>query len=249
MLQVGLESIVKVLCQLLTRSHQIDLYRIEFMFESNKRFRRRDNNGKVLAFQTDKQLYEYIRVNNWEAIHRGPAYFAKEHILEERQDGFLCFEAPLIFDIDAHDFDRTCKCQRKQICNQCWSQHVVSAIDRVIRICNQLGFKKILAFYSGRRGVHVYVTDIAAWTLDVDQKRMIYNRIIEDNTTKLDTAVLFEKGHLTKVPLLPHGSTGNMCMPLVDYHSFNPETDSVHKQWVTPEMIQQWTTQVKNILL
>lgn len=249
MIQLGLPAMIDTICLLLTNNNTLPLERVEFMVEINDRCRRKDQHGVPLIFKTSKELTEYMQHNRVQVLHRGSAYFDKTNLQHERYDQFLLVEAPLIFDIDAHDFTRDCKCSPKEVCNECWQSHIVPAIDRVFTICRQYGFEKILAFFSGGRGVHIYVTDKYVWKLDRDQKLMIYNRIIADGVTKLDTAVLFEAGHLTKVPLLPHKRTGYMCIPLPDYASFDPETDAIHQLQINLKMIEEWGTIIKKTLL
>ncbi|KAF8492514.1 prim-pol domain-containing protein [Gautieria morchelliformis] len=80
----------------------------------------------------------------------------------------------LVFDIDMTDYDaiRTC-CSGKGICRRCWGfiAAAVDVLDGALR--DQFGFRHRLWVYSGRRGIHLWISDAQALALTDEQRKAV----------------------------------------------------------------------------
>lgn len=132
----------------------------------------------------------YIRYNSfgtWEEWKRevvrlnparfevGPVYSAKPKDRKTVQKAaFKPVSRELVFDIDMTDYDavRTC-CSGKGICRRCWAfiAVAVQVLDEALR--TDFGFKHLLWVYSGRRGIHLWVSDKHACDLGDEARRAI----------------------------------------------------------------------------
>lgn len=112
-------------------------------------------------------------------IEIGPVYTTNPRDRKMHLSGFRPLSKELCFDIDLTDYDdiRTC-CDKANICNKCW-QFMTMAIKVITAaLRDDFGFKHIMWVYSGRRGVHAWVSDKSARTLD-DRKRSVIAGYLE----------------------------------------------------------------------
>lgn len=90
------------------------------------------------------------------------------------KEAYKPLERELVFDIDMDDYDeiRTC-CTGAKLCTKCWTfmKAGIKTIDRAMR--EDFGFKHLLFVYSGRRGVHCWVSDKAARRLSNEQRSAV----------------------------------------------------------------------------
>ena len=127
----------------------------------------------------------------------------------------------LVFDIDMTDYDsiRTC-CSGKGICKRCWGfiAAAVTVLDKTLR--EDFGFKHILWVYSGRRGIHCWVSDREAMDLTDDQRKAVMGYLEVIKGGKEQTKKVNVRGHARdKDPIKTlHPSLGNSLDTLSDQY-------------------------------
>ena len=133
-------------------------------------------NDAYLRYQSfsswDEWKKEVCRLNP-SRFEIGPVYSAKPKDRKTMQKAsFRPVERELVFDIDMTDYDeiRTC-CSGADICHRCWAfiAAAVHVLDHSIR--EQFGYKHLLWVYSGRRGIHLWISDKEAMELTDEQQR------------------------------------------------------------------------------
>ena len=91
-----------------------------------------------------------------------------------RSGAFNPMMRELVFDIDMTDYDpiRTC-CSNAEICKKCWAfiAAAVRVLDSAIR--DEFGYQKLLWVYSGRRGIHLWISDKEAMDLTDQQRKVL----------------------------------------------------------------------------
>ncbi|RMZ89064.1 hypothetical protein DV736_g3714, partial [Chaetothyriales sp. CBS 134916] len=92
----------------------------------------------------------------------------------QKSSMFRPLSKEIVFDIDLTDYDdiRNC-CTKANICAKCWTfaSMAIKVIDVALR--DDFGFEYIMWVYSGRRGVHAWISDKDARELDDDKRRAI----------------------------------------------------------------------------
>lgn len=127
------------------------------------------------SFATPEELKREVCRLNPARFEIGPTYSAKPKDRKTVQKAmFKPVSRELVFDIDMTDYDeiRTC-CSGKGICKRCWAfiAVAVKVLDDMIR--TDFGFRHLLWVYSGRRGIHCWISDEEACGLTDDARRAI----------------------------------------------------------------------------
>jgi DNA primase small subunit len=143
---------------------------------ANREFALTLSNDAYLRYQSyptaDLLRKDILRLNP-SRFEIGPVYTTnpRDRKSLRNRSAFQPLSKEIIFDIDLTDYDdvRTC-CDKANICPKCWKFATMSikVIDAALR--EDFGFEHILWVYSGRRGVHAWISDKDARELD-DEKR------------------------------------------------------------------------------
>ncbi|KAI5641781.1 DNA primase small subunit domain-containing protein [Phthorimaea operculella] len=119
---------------------------------------------RYLSITNQKELQTLLQKKCPYKLDIGAVYNTKPSI--GRHDAVV-LARELVFDIDLTDYDevRTC-CKEAKVCEKCWKFMVIACeiIDKSLR--EDFGFQSILWVFSGRRGIHCWVSDYEARTLD-----------------------------------------------------------------------------------
>lgn len=131
------------------------------------------------SFANVEEMKKEICRYNPTRFEIGPVYSARPRDKKSLRPGaFTPTARELVFDLDMTDYDsiRTC-CTGKGICRRCWKfiAAAVKVLDRTLR--DDFGFKHLLWVYSGRRGIHLWISDKEAMDLTDDERRAIVQYI------------------------------------------------------------------------
>ncbi|KDQ53280.1 hypothetical protein JAAARDRAFT_197450 [Jaapia argillacea MUCL 33604] len=135
----------------------------------------RDVYLRYQCFETVEEFKKKVCSLNPTRFEIGPVYSVKPKDKKSaRQQAFTPLQRELVFDIDMTDYDtvRTC-CKEAGICKRCWAfiAAAVRVLDSSIR--DQFGYKHLLWVYSGRRGIHLWISDKEAMELTDEQRKAI----------------------------------------------------------------------------
>ncbi|XP_053626042.1 DNA primase small subunit [Plodia interpunctella] len=119
---------------------------------------------RYLSISNQKEFLTLLQKKCPYKLDVGAVYNTKPSI--GRHDAVV-LARELVFDIDLTDYDevRTC-CQQAKVCEKCWKFMIIACkvIDNALK--EDFGFQNILWVFSGRRGIHCWVSDYEARTLD-----------------------------------------------------------------------------------
>lgn len=153
---------------------------------------------RYLSFENQPELEKEICSRNPFKIDIGPVMNIrpKNH---RSNPNVKAMQRELVFDIDMTDYDdvRTC-CSEANICNKCWKFMAIACKVIDIALRDDFGFEHILWVFSGRRGIHCWVSDKQARHLDTKGRGAIADYLQvsmsagEGSATKVS---LYDKQH------------------------------------------------------
>ncbi|CAD7954835.1 unnamed protein product [Amoebophrya sp. A120] len=171
------------------------------------------NRKREITFQLPPEIY--IRFNSYsdatawktavmknkpDRMEIGPVYSHEPRTKDGiHKDMFYPTERELIFDIDMDDYDevRTC-CTGAKLCHKCWTFLKAAMILLRNILIEDFGFEHFMFVYSGRRGVHCWVSDESAMKLTNDQRSAIIEYINLFNV---------QSNQIQNIRLEKHGAT------------------------------------------
>ncbi|KJH43346.1 putative DNA primase, eukaryotic-type, small subunit [Dictyocaulus viviparus] len=111
------------------------------------------------SFDSQSEFEKELCKNNPHKLDIGALYNHKPKDNKKHSD-FKAVERELVFDVDLTDYDnvRRC-CSDAKVCEKCWRfiSIAVQVLDKLLE--EDFGFKARLWVFSGRRGVHCWVSD------------------------------------------------------------------------------------------
>ena len=145
----------------------------------NREFALTLSNDAYLRYQSyptaDLLRKDILRLNP-SRFEIGPVYTTnpRDRKTLRKSSMFKPLSKEIVFDIDLTDYDdiRSC-CTRANICAKCWTfaTMAIKVIDVTLR--DDFGFEHIMWVYSGRRGVHAWISDKDARQLDDEKRKAI----------------------------------------------------------------------------
>jgi DNA primase small subunit len=129
------------------------------------------------SFDSWQELQKDLVRKKPEKIDIGGIY----NVPPKQKDASAIFQArekEVVFDIDISDYDdvRVC-CKDKRICTKCWPlmSCAVQVLNHILK--EDFGYENLMFVFSGRRGVHCWVSDRLARKLTDEERTALANYI------------------------------------------------------------------------
>ena len=130
---------------------------------------------RYLCFKTPEEFKETLVSRCPHKIDIGAVFNIppKNHLSTDKKV-FIPVEKEMVFDIDMTDYDnvRTC-CSGAKVCGKCWSYMACATQVLNETLIQDFGFKSLLWVFSGRRGIHCWIGDEAARTMNNEARTAV----------------------------------------------------------------------------
>lgn len=153
------------LCQWLTHhgTYSLDTKEIAFWFSG-------DQFTRFQSFASPDEFKLAVKSKSVERIEIGPYYNVSPSYHRNLSCVPIAREFTIDIDINEYDNVRNCCSGAENICSKCWAYVVIAVkiLNHLLRY--QFGFKSLLWVFSGRRGMHCWVSDDVALKLNRDTR-------------------------------------------------------------------------------
>ena len=178
---------------------------IMFVTRDNKRVRK-------LGIKNISQLKkEIIKIGGVVELHVG-AWFppeAKNIYYGVACRNWLCFDFDISGDEDRCAGEDGCFCEGREFCNKCFKKYLLDPAERLIQTLQQdFNYWNIRVFFSGRRGLHVWVFEEQTLALSSEQRKALVNYLQKKLGIQLDEQVTTHPKHCIRLPFSPHYGSG-----------------------------------------
>lgn len=145
---------VDLICKWISYNQEDYLMRREIVF-----ILKDDIHIRYLSFNNSSQFSDMLSSKTPYKVDIGAVYNYPPKDRHKYTD-FHTEERELVFDIDLTDYDgiRTC-CSGTNVCSKCWRFVTISVKVIEMLLKEHFGFKNLLWVFSGRRGIHCWVSD------------------------------------------------------------------------------------------
>ena len=129
---------------------------------------------RFLAFKSVHGFKRAIFNKETAFFHIGAIYSSKNMVVSLH----YLYDKTLVIWLDITDYPkRTCCGDKKDLCSQCWGFILIAIkfLDDALRV--DFKFKHLLWVYSGRKGVHVWVSDARAMAMTDRTRLAVVNEL------------------------------------------------------------------------
>ena len=139
--------------------------------------------NRYKCFESATELKQALLFQCPNKLDVGPCYNVPVSQRKEVQTKFYAEEKELVFDIDITDYNknnnhsRNC-CSPTSMCDKCWPLMICAYEIMKFYFTEEFDFKEFIGIYSGRRGIHIHVSDESVKQYPDRSRETLLNYII-----------------------------------------------------------------------